>query len=117
VADSFAGRHDLHVARLGSALVAQMIAVRDRAPADIGDDFHVAVAMGTEPGARLNRIVVPDQQRPETVARRVVVVGETEMVTCAQPVDVQPTQGLEGNNSDHSAASADSGRTAGRGLG
>jgi hypothetical protein len=51
VADAGARAHHLDVARLGAALVAQVVLVGDRAFADIGDDLHVGVRVRREAGA------------------------------------------------------------------
>jgi hypothetical protein len=94
-------RHDLHVAGFGAPLVAQVILVADRAAAHVGDDLHVAVAVLVEAAARLHRVVVPDQQRPDPVARRVVVAGEAEVVARRKPVVVEAPKGIEGCHVDH----------------
>ena len=52
VADAGAGAHDLDVAGLGAALVAQAVLVGDRALADVGDDLHVGVRVRREAGVR-----------------------------------------------------------------
>src|SRR3546814_18984003 len=44
VHDAAAGRHHLHVARLGAADVAQVVLVGDGVAPHISDDLHVAVA-------------------------------------------------------------------------
>ena len=64
-----AGAHDLHVAGLGAALVAHVVAVGDRALADIGDDLHVAVRVRVEAGAGGDLVVVPDAQPAPAHAR------------------------------------------------
>ena len=71
--DAGAGVHHLHVARLGPPLVAQAVAMGDRALPDIGDDLHLAVRVRVEPGARGNLVVVPHAQPAKAHARRVVV--------------------------------------------
>ena len=54
--------------------------MRDRAGPDIGDDLHVPMRMRVEPGARRDLVVVPDPQRPEPHAARIVVAAEAEMM-------------------------------------
>jgi hypothetical protein len=53
VTDSGSGTHDLNVASHGPTDVAAAIFMRDRALADIGDDFHVGMGVTAEvvPGA------------------------------------------------------------------
>src|SRR5690606_24890768 len=63
VAHAAARAHHLHVAGFRAALVAQAVLVGDGAFAHVGDDFHVRVRMGREPGSRLDGVVVPDPQR------------------------------------------------------
>ena len=95
--DALARAHHLDVAGLGAAAIAQMVLVADRAAADIGDDLHVPVAVHGKAAAGLDRVVVPDPQRAEAHAVRVMVVGETEMVARLEPVDIHPAQGVEGD--------------------
>jgi hypothetical protein len=108
--DAGAGRHDLDVADLGAAAVAQVVLVADRALAHVGDDLHVAVAVAVEAAPRLDRVVVPDQQRAETHSRRVVIVGEAEVIARRQPVVVETPQLVEGPNLDHTRPAPGLGR-------
>src|SRR3954468_15236479 len=43
MANARPGRHDLHVAGIGAAPVAETVLVTDRALPDIGDDLHVGM--------------------------------------------------------------------------
>ena len=49
VPDAAPGGHHLDVARFGAAFVAKVVAMGDRAFANVGDDFHVAVGTGGKP--------------------------------------------------------------------
>ena len=101
VHDAGAGVHHLHVARLGAALVAEVVAMGDRALADIGDDLHVAVRMRVEPGAGRHLVVVPYPQPAEAHARLVVVIAETEMVMRVEPLVAERAETVERANVDH----------------
>ena len=99
--DAGAGGHHLHVAGGGAPAVAAVVHVGDGAGAHIGDDLHVAVRMRVEPGAGADGIVVPDPERPESHAPRVVVGAEAEMVLGIEPVILEPAQTLERAYLDH----------------
>jgi hypothetical protein len=77
------------------------IAVPDRAGADIGDDFHVAVRVRGEARLRRNGIVVPDAQRAPAHPLRIVIIGEGEVVTGIEPAVVGVAQRVEFANVDH----------------
>jgi hypothetical protein len=88
VAHAGAGGHRLHVAAPDHALAAGRILVRQRAAHDIGDDLHIAMAVGREAGAGLHRVVIDHAQAAEAHVRRVVVVREREGVAAIEPIDV-----------------------------
>ena len=90
-----------HVARLGAACIAQGILVRDRAGADIGDDFHRLMSVRGEAGMRLDRVVIPDAQGAFTHPFRVVISGKGKMVIGVQPVIVEPAKLFEGSVFNH----------------
>src|SRR5690606_27342446 len=84
-----------------AALVAHAVLVGDRALADIGDDFHVRMRMRRKAGARLDGVVVPHPQRAPVDARRIVVLGEGEMMPGVEPAVVGSTEACEGATLDH----------------
>ena len=93
--------HHLHVARFGAAFVAHRIAVRDRAGADIGDDFHVGMRVGRKAGLGRDGVIVPDAQRAPVDAGRIMVAREGKMVVCIEPAVVGGAEGVEGPEFDH----------------
>ncbi|MOA05482.1 hypothetical protein D3C78_1250830 [compost metagenome] len=99
--DAAAGAHHLYVAGFGAALVAQAVLVGDRALADVGDDFHLAVRMRWEAGARGDFVIVPDAQVAPAFAVGVVVLGEGEVVLGIQPAVVGAAELVEGSAFDH----------------
>src|SRR5689334_10490202 len=101
MADAGARAHDLHVARFGPALVAEAVLMRDRAFADVGDDFHVRVRMGRESGLRRYRVVVPDAQRAPVRTARIVIGGEREMMLGVEPAVVGAAEAGKGSALDH----------------
>jgi hypothetical protein len=70
------GAHHLHVARFGTALVAERVLMRDRAFANIGDDLHVGVRVRGKAGVGRDFVVVPDPQRTVTHIFRIVMAAE-----------------------------------------
>src|SRR6185437_8943918 len=88
VADAAAGAHHLYVARFGPALVAEAVLMRDRALADIGDDFHVGVGVRRKAGVRRDLVVVPHPKRAVTHIVRVVMAAEREVVLGLEPAVV-----------------------------
>src|ERR1051325_1437535 len=101
VADTGAGRHDLHVAGFGAALVAEAVLVADGAVADIGDDLHVRVRVRREPGAGRGLVVVPDAQRAPAHALGVMVTREGEMMPGVEPVEALAAEAGKGTAFDH----------------
>src|SRR3546814_12144678 len=73
----------------------------DRAGADIGDDFHVAVRMRGKAGLRRDGVVVPDPQRAPAHAIGVVIAREGEMVAGVEPAVVGMAQAVEFADVDH----------------
>src|SRR3546814_20661923 len=79
------GVHDLHVACSRAPLVAEAVLVRDRAFADVGDDFHVGLGLRRETAVRRDAVVVPDAQAAPAHSRRFVIAREREMEMPIQP--------------------------------
>src|SRR5690606_32503783 len=90
--DAGAGTHHLHVTRCRAAAIAQAVFVADGALAYVGDDFHVAVGMGREARVSRDAVVVPDAQLALVHARRVMVVGQGEMVMGIEPAVIGTAQ-------------------------
>ena len=68
--------HALHLAGIDHVAVAHAVFVFETAAQDVGDDLHVAVAVGGKAAPRLHAILVDDAQRAEAHEARVVVVAE-----------------------------------------
>src|SRR5437879_10596119 len=96
-----AGAHHLYVARFRPALVAEAVLVRDRAFADIGDDFHVGMGMGGKAAIRLDLVVVPHPQRAVAHIFGIVVAAEREMVLGLQPAVVGAAEFCKWSEFDH----------------
>src|SRR5690606_11715155 len=64
VSDTGTGAHHLHVAGLGTALVAQVVLMADGPFAYVGDDLHVAMRMRRKARVRGDLVVIPDAQAP-----------------------------------------------------
>src|SRR6185437_10576583 len=101
VADAAASAHHLHVARFGSALVAETVLMRDRALADIGDDFHVGVGVRRKAGVRRDLVFVPHPKRAVTHIFRVVMAAKREVVLGLQPAVVGGAQLCKWPEFDH----------------
>jgi hypothetical protein len=95
------GMHDLNVARGGPALVAEVVAVRDGALPDVGDDLHLAMWMRVEAGAWRDLVVIPDAQPAEAHALRVVIEAEAEVMPRIEPLIAEAAEPAEGSNLDH----------------
>jgi hypothetical protein len=65
--------------------------VREFARKHIADDFHVAMGMRSEAGARLDAILVDDAQRAELDELRIAIIGERETVERLQPAVIGET--------------------------
>ena len=85
VADAAAGAHALHIARPDHAAIADAVLVAQFAFQHIGDDFHVAVAMGAKAAAGRDTVFIDHAQRAEAHMLRIVVVGERKAVPGIQP--------------------------------
>ena len=93
-------RHDLNVARFGAPLIAQIVAIGDRAAQDIGNDLYIAVRMGIEAHPGRDPVVVPHAQRPHAHAVRIVIIRKAKMISRVEPIVLEPTQRLEGDDID-----------------
>src|SRR5208282_240342 len=62
VHDAGAGAHALHIAGTDHRAVAHAVLVLERALENIGDDFHIAVAVHAETTARLDTVLVDHAQ-------------------------------------------------------
>jgi hypothetical protein len=101
VRHSRSGAHHLHVTRRRAALVAKRILVRDRASADVGHDFHVAMRMRRKAALRSDLVVVPYADPAPGHALGVVIVREGEMVAGVEPAVVGVAEAAEGADIDH----------------
>lgn len=98
------GAHDLYVACFGTALVTQVVFVADSPFTNVGDDFHIAVRMFRETGARGDHVVVPYPQVAPVHSLRVVVFGERKVVMGVQPAVVSCAQCVERSEFKHDAS-------------
>src|SRR5450759_4037884 len=80
--------HALHVAGTDHRAVAHAVLVLERALEDVGDDLHVAVAMGAEALARLHDVLVDHAQAAKPNVLRVVVIGKRKRVVAVEPAVV-----------------------------
>src|SRR5258708_9260292 len=85
VPDARSGSHHLHVACLGTALVAEAVLVRDGALADVGDDFHVGVGMRRKSRVGGDLVIVPYPQSAPAQSGRVPEFAEGKVVLGLQP--------------------------------
>ena len=86
-----AGAHALHIPWTDHAAVADAVLVRKFTFQHIADDFHVAMAVFAETGARRDAVFIDDTQIAETHVRRIVIVGKRERVVALQPAVVGVT--------------------------
>ncbi len=89
VPDAGPRTHHLHIACLGTALVAEVVLVRDGALADVGDDFHVGVRMGWKAGVGGDLIVVPHAQSAPAHSGWVREFAERKVVPGPEPAMVR----------------------------
>src|SRR5215467_366334 len=99
--DTRSGTHHLHIACLGSALVAEAVLVRDGALADVGDDLHVSVRMGRKASVGGDLIVIPHAQSAPAHSPWVHVFTEGKMVAGLQPIMIRGSQLTEWSAFDH----------------
>jgi len=88
VADPAACAHALHVTVAQHRAGAHRVLVFQRAAQHVGDDLHVAVAVGAETLAADHLVFVDHPQRAEAGVALVVVAGEGEGVLGVQPAMV-----------------------------
>ncbi|MNE18243.1 hypothetical protein D3C80_1112650 [compost metagenome] len=88
VAHAGAGAHHLHVAGADHRAGAHRVLVLQRAFEHVGEDLHVAVAMGVEAAALAHVVLVDHQQVGEADVLRVVVAAEGKAVLRVQPAEV-----------------------------
>ena len=88
VADPGPGAHALGQPGVDHAVVADGVLVHERSVEHPGDDLHVAVRVGLEPGAGRDHVVVADEQQAMVGVGRVPVAAEREGVLRVEPADV-----------------------------
>lgn len=86
--DTFAGAHELDLAGLEDAAIAEAVFVLESAFDDVGEDFHVAVRVGGEAAAGGDVVFVDDAQAAEAHVGGVVVIGEGEGMMGLEPAMV-----------------------------
>src|SRR5207248_3345351 len=67
------------------ALIAEGVLVLELAVEHPGDDLHVAVGVGVEPGVWGDDVVVAHEQQPVVRVLGVVVIAEAEAVAGVEP--------------------------------
>ncbi|MNR35460.1 hypothetical protein D3C85_1533100 [compost metagenome] len=73
----------------------------DGAVEHVADDFHVAVAVGVEAGARRDAVIVDHAQIGKAHVRRIVVVAEGKAVAALQPAKIGLAAGVGGTDGNH----------------
>jgi hypothetical protein len=101
VPDSGPGRHDLNLSRPDHRTGSDAVLVLERALEDVGNDLHVPVPVGIEPGARLDAIFVDHPQRTKAHVPGIAVIAERKRVPAIQPSEIGPSSFRGGANSDH----------------
>ena len=86
--DAFAGAHELDLAGLEDAAIAEAVFVLEGAFDNVGEDFHVAVRVSGEAAAGSDVVFVDDAQATEAHVGGVVVIGEGEGVMGFEPAMV-----------------------------
>lgn len=86
--DALPRAHELDLAGLEDASVAEAVLVLEGAFDDVGEDFHVAMGMGGEAAAGGDVVLVDDAEAAEAHVRGVVVVGKGEGVAGLEPAVV-----------------------------
>ena len=89
--DTRSRTHALHITIPQDGPVTHVVFVRELALEDIGNDFHVPVAMGAKAFAGLNPVFVNDQQGAETGVKGIVVMPERECVMGMEPSEIGKT--------------------------
>src|SRR6266446_1822705 len=101
VPDARSGSHHLHVACLGTTLVAEAVLVRNGTLADIGDDFHVGVGVRRKARVRSDLVIVPYSQRAPAHSGRVGEFAEGKVVLGLEPAMIRGGELVEWSAFDH----------------
>ena len=83
------GAHALQVIGANDRTVAHGVAMLQLTGENVGENFHVAVAVLAEALARGDAVVVDDAQRAVFDPLRILVIGERERVVGLQPAVVE----------------------------
>ena len=90
-----AGAHHLNIACLCAALIAHIVAMGNRSFADIGDDFHVLMAVHRKSGFGFDLVIIPYPDRAKAHAGGVPIFAEGKMMAGLQPLVVNMGQVVE----------------------
>jgi|SRR6185369_3826481 len=91
VPDSGACRHPLHITGTNYRTIPHAVFVFEFAFENIGDDFHVSMAMLAKAPACSNEVFVNNTQTPKAQVAWIVVLIERESVIGVQPAMVEVT--------------------------
>jgi len=92
VHDTATGAHHLNIACFGPACIAHIIAMGNGALTDIGDDFHILMAVHRKAGLRCNLIIIPYPDRAKTHAGGIPIFAKGKMMAGLQPVMIDMGQ-------------------------
>ena len=98
------GAHALHVAGRDAQHVAHAVLVGELARQHVADDFHVAVAVGTEAGARGNAVFIDDAQIAPAHVLGVKVAGKRKTVERLEPAVVGIAPVARGTDGEQGAS-------------
>src|SRR5271170_762317 len=85
VNDTLSCCHPLEIAGRDYRMGAEAVAMLQRTLQHVGDDLHVAMAVGGKPAAARNAIVIDHAQNGKAVLLGVVIFGEREGVPAVEP--------------------------------
>jgi hypothetical protein len=91
--DASACAHNLYITSLGPASIAQAIFMRDRAFADIGDDFHIVMRMRRKSRSCGNFVVIPNPDIAPIHPSGIIITGKAKMMIGVEPAMIGFPQG------------------------
>src|SRR6266851_6238544 len=89
VPDARARAHSLRVSTPDDRAAAHAVAMRERARDDVGDDFHIAMAVRGKATSGRHHVFVDHTQRAKRHVRRIVIIAKGKSVISVEPTKIK----------------------------
>src|SRR5882762_7625473 len=93
--------HSLRVSAPDDRAVAHAVAMLERARDNVGDDFHIAMAVRGKASSGRHQVFIDHTQRAKGHVRRIVVIDKRKSVIRVEPAKIKMAARFSFANLDH----------------